>query len=55
MTTGRINQVENVQVVCGVMPTKNHITIKNGDSDTLQHGELRSYCGSRLVKFVFRI
>ena len=22
------------------------------DSDTLQHGELRSYCGSRLVKFV---
>ena len=25
------------------------------DSDTLQHGELRSYCGSRLVKFVFRI
>ena len=25
------------------------------DSDTMQHGELRSYCGSRLVKFVFRI
>ena len=25
------------------------------DSDTLQHGELRSYCGSRLVKFVLRI
>ena len=23
------------------------------DSDYLQHGELRSYCGSRLVKFVF--
>ena len=23
------------------------------DSDSLQHGELRSYCGSRLVKFVF--
>ena len=25
------------------------------DSDTLQYGELRSYCGSRLVKFVLRI
>ena len=25
------------------------------DSDTLQHGELRSCCGPRLVKFVFRI
>ena len=25
------------------------------DSDTLQYGELRSYCGSRLVKFVFWI
>ena len=25
------------------------------DSDTLQHGELRSYCGSRLVKFVLWI
>ena len=26
------------------------------DSDTMTHGELRSYCGSRLVsKFVFRI
>ena len=30
--------------------------IKNGiRSDTLRHGELRSYCGSRLVKFVLRI
>ena len=29
--------------------------IKKRDSDTLQHGELRSYCGSRLVKFVLRI
>ena len=29
--------------------------IKKRDSDTLQHGELRSCCGSRLVKFVFRI
>ena len=29
--------------------------IKKRDSDTLQHGELRSYCGSRLVKFFFRI
>ena len=25
------------------------------DSDTVQHGELRSYCGSRLVKFVLWI
>ena len=25
------------------------------DSDTLQYGELRSYCGSRLVKFVLWI
>ena len=25
------------------------------DSDTLQHGELRSFCGSRLVKFVLWI
>ena len=25
------------------------------DSDSLQYGELRSYCGSRLVKFVFWI
>ena len=25
------------------------------DLDTLQHGELRSYCGSRLVKFIFWI
>ena len=25
--------------------------IKDGDSDNLQYGELRSYCGSRLVKF----
>ena len=23
------------------------------DSDSLQHGELCSYCGSKLVKFVF--
>ena len=29
--------------------------IRERDSDTVQHGELRSYCGSRLVKFVFRI
>ena len=29
--------------------------IKNVISDTMQHGELRSYRGSRLVKFVFRI
>ena len=29
--------------------------IKKRDSDSLQHGELRSYCGSRLVKFVFWI
>ena len=26
--------------------------IKKRDSDTLQHGEFRFYCGSRLVKFV---
>ena len=25
------------------------------DSDTMQHGELRPYCGSRLVKFVLWI
>ena len=25
------------------------------DSDTLQHGELRSYCGARLIKFVLWI
>ena len=29
--------------------------IRERDSDTVQHGELRSCCGSRLVKFVFRI
>ena len=29
--------------------------IKKRDLDTLQHGELRSYCGSRLVKFVLWI
>ena len=29
--------------------------IKKRDSDTLQYGELRSYCGSRLVKFVLCI
>ena len=29
---------------------KNHF-IKKRDSDTLQHGEFRSNCGSRLVKF----
>ena len=29
--------------------------IKNGIRIILQHGELRSYCGSRLVKFVFWI
>ena len=29
--------------------------IKNGTRIHLQYGELRSYCGSRLVKFVFRI
>ena len=26
--------------------------IKKRDSDTMRHGELRSFCGSRLVKFV---
>ena len=31
------------------------LTMKVRDSDTLQHGKLRSYCGSRLVKFVFWI
>ena len=25
------------------------------DSDTLQYGELRSYCGSRLIKFILWI
>ena len=29
--------------------------IKKRDSDTVQHGEFRVCCGSRLVKFVFRI
>ena len=33
---------------------RNHISLKR-DQESLQHGELRSYCGSRLVKFVFRI
>ena len=33
---------------------KNHISLKL-DSDTLQYGKLRSYCGSRLVKFVLWI
>ena len=33
---------------------KTHLFLKR-DSDSLHHGELRSYCGSRLVKFVFRI
>ena len=31
---------------------KNHISL---NSDNLQYGELRSYCGSRLVKFVLWI
>ena len=29
--------------------------IRERDSDAVQHGERRSYCGSRLVNFVFRI
>ena len=29
--------------------------IKKRDSDTLQYGELRSYCGSKLIKFVLWI
>ena len=33
---------------------KNHISLKR-HSDTLQHGKLRSFCGSRLVKFVLWI
>ena len=33
---------------------KPHLIFKR-DSDVLQHGELRSYCGSRLVKFVLLI
>ena len=33
---------------------KPHV-IKRRNSDNLQHGELRSYCGSRLDKFVLRI
>ena len=28
---------------------------EDGDSDYLQYGELRSYCGSRLVKFILWI
>ena len=35
---------------------KKHTSHLKRNSDTVQHGELRSYCGSRLVsKFVFRI
>ena len=33
---------------------QNRISLKR-DSDNLQYGELRSYCGSRLVKFVLWI
>ena len=33
---------------------KPHLIFKR-DSDSMQHGELRSYCGSGLVKFVFWI
>ena len=31
------------------------MVMQKRDSDTLQHGELRSYRGSRLVKFVLWI
>ena len=33
---------------------KDHISLRR-DSDTLQHGELRSDCGARFVKFIFWI
>ena len=45
---------ENGISMNGSMVKKPHLILKR-DSDTLQHGEFRSYCGSRLVKFVLWI
>ena len=39
----------------GSMVKSTSVKKEKRNSDSLQHGELRSYCGSKLVKFVFWI